>query len=156
MPEELLSLIPHRPPFLYVDKIVDISENHIATEKRIDPNEPFFRGHYPQTPVMPGVLVCESIFQSGAILVAKMQQSTNIPNQTTKQEKVPVLTRIREAKFKRMVLPGDLLEVEVNLTEELGGAYFMNGVARVNGKVSVRVEFAAILAEVNPSEEKEN
>jgi 3-hydroxyacyl-[acyl-carrier-protein] dehydratase len=151
MQEDLLSLIPHRPPFLYVDKIVDISENHIATEKRIDPSEPFFRGHYPKTPVMPGVLVCESIFQSGAILVAKIQQNTSIPKQTTKQEKVPVLTRIKEAKFKKMVMPGDLLEVEVNLTEELGGAYFMNGVARVSGQVSVRVEFAAILAEVTPS-----
>lgn len=156
MPEDLLSLIPHRPPFLYVDKIVDISENHIATEKRIDPKEAFFRGHYPQMPVMPGVLVCESIFQSGAILVAKIQQNLNIPKETTTQAKVPVLTRIREAKFKKMVMPGDLLEVEVNLAEELGGAYFMNGVARVNGKVSVRVEFAAILTEVTPSGTKEN
>jgi 3-hydroxyacyl-[acyl-carrier-protein] dehydratase len=156
MQEDLLALIPHRPPFLYVDKIVDISENHIATEKRIDPNEPFFRGHYPKAPVMPGVLVCESIFQSGAILVAKIQQNPSISNKTIKQEKVPVLTRIREAKFKKMVMPGDLLEVEVNLTEELGGAYFMNGIARVNGTVSVRVEFAAILAEVTPSGAKEN
>lgn len=156
MPEDLLSLIPHRPPFLYVDKIIDVSEHQITTEKRIDPREPFFRGHYPNNPVMPGVLVCESIFQSGAILVANIQRNSPISEETTTREKVPVLTRIREAKFKKMVMPGDLLEVEVNLKEELGGAYFMSGVARVNGKVSVRVEFAAILAEVTPSEAKES
>ncbi len=147
MIENIQDLIPHRPPFLYVDRIVDISHDHIATEKRVDPGEPFFQGHYPGSPVMPGVLVCEAIFQSGALLVANIMK--NSPVGEGVENGVPVLTRIKDAKFKKMVLPGDLLEMEVDIIEKLAAAYFMKGVARVGGKVSVRVEFAATLAGVS-------
>ncbi len=153
MAEDIQTLIPHRPPFLYVDRIVEITQERITTEKLIDPDEAFFRGHYPNSPVMPGVLVCEAIFQSGALLVANIMQSAPAIAEAAKG--VPVLTRIREAKFKKMVSPGDLLEMEVKLVEKLGAAYFMRGVARVGGKVSVRVEFAATLAETPSSANQE-
>lgn len=154
MGDEIQAIIPHRPPFLFVDKIVDVSENRIRTEKKIGPDESFFQGHYPGNPVMPGVLVCEAIFQSGVILVAKILQAAASAQELNESEGVPVLTRIREAKFKRMVLPGDLLEMEVELIEEMGGAFFLKGVARINGKVSVRVEFAATKANPNKGAKK--
>jgi 3-hydroxyacyl-[acyl-carrier-protein] dehydratase len=154
MVEDIQALIPHRPPFLYVDRIVEITQEHITTQIRIDPDEPFFRGHYPGNPVVPGVLVCEAIFQSGALLVANIIQNAPATGEATRG--IPVLTRIREAKFKKMVLPGDLLEIEAKLIEKLGGAYFMRGVARIGGQVSVRVEFAATLADmVSPSDNGE-
>ncbi|MFQ5647151.1 MAG: 3-hydroxyacyl-ACP dehydratase FabZ [bacterium] len=144
MTDEILQTIPHRPPFLLVDRIVELAEDKITTEKLISPDESFFAGHYPGNPVMPGVLVCEAVFQSGALLVAKKIES-EAPGK--KPGGFPVLTRIREAKFKKMVLPGDLLEMEAEITEKLGSAYFMKGTARVKGLVSVRVKFAATLVE---------
>ncbi len=65
-----LTAIPHRPPFLFVDEIVEVDDRRILTRKFADPDSDFFRGHYPDYPVMPGVLVCESCFQSGALLIA--------------------------------------------------------------------------------------
>ena len=70
MQEQILNAIPHRPPFLFVDEIVEQTDDHIVTRKRIDPEEPFFKGHYPDYPIMPGVLICECVFQAGAILMS--------------------------------------------------------------------------------------
>ncbi|MDY6862003.1 MAG: 3-hydroxyacyl-ACP dehydratase FabZ family protein, partial [Thermodesulfobacteriota bacterium] len=108
--EEILKAIPHRPPFLFVDKIVELSDTRIKTTKLIDPEEPFFKGHFPGNPIMPGVLVCESIFQAGAILFSKIAGITGDLAYGT-----PLLTRINQAKFKGMVKPGDLLEIEAEL-----------------------------------------
>ena len=136
--EEILNAIPHRPPFLFVDKIVELTETKIKTSKEITPEEPFFEGHYPGYPIMPGVLICESIFQTGAILISKI--IGDISNG------VPVLTRITNAKFKSIVRPGDVLEIEAELVERVSNAFFMKGTASVAGKTVVRVEFAASLA----------
>jgi len=144
MTDDVLNAIPHRPPFLFVDKIISVSEEQINTERKIREDEEFFKGHYPGNPLMPGVLICESVFQSAAILVGK-----NMPEGT---EGVPVLTRIKEAKFKNMVFPGDLLSVQVDIVEKLAGTYFMKGVAKANGKVAVRVQFAVTVA---PAQVKE-
>jgi len=144
MTDAVLNAIPHRPPFLFVDKIISASETQINTERKIREDEEFFKGHYPGNPLMPGVLICESIFQSAAILVGQ-----NMPEGT---EGVPVLTRIKEAKFKNMVFPGDVLSVQVDIVEKLGSTHFMKGVAKANGKVAVRVAFAVTLA---PAQVKE-
>lgn len=127
--------IPHRPPFLLVDEIVSVEGNTIRTRKRVDPADPVFQGHFPGYPVLPGVLVCEALAQSGAILIAHLAGDEL-------KGKVPVLTRLHNAKFKQMVRPGDVLDMEVSLTEKLGGAYFLAGTARVNGKLAVSAEFA--------------
>jgi 3-hydroxyacyl-[acyl-carrier-protein] dehydratase len=127
--------IPHRPPFLLVDEIVSIDGASIATRKRTQPGEAIFNGHFPDFPVMPGVLVCEAIVQSGALLIAHLETGSMAG-------KIPVLTRLNNAKFKQMVRPGDVLEMEARLTEKMGGAYFMQGSARVNGKLAASVDFA--------------
>lgn len=136
-----LTSIPHRPPFLFVDEIVEVHERRILTSKFVDPESDFFRGHYPGQPVMPGVLVCESCFQSGALLIA------HVIGSDVASKGVPVLTRIGDARFKQIVGPGQTLNVEVTLDEELDGAYFLTARAMVDGKLAVRVTFACMLAQ---------
>lgn len=133
------SLIPHRPPFLFVDKVIELSEDRVVTTVRADPMADFFAGHYPDNPVMPGALICECAFQAGALLVA------NRLDKATRSEGTPVLTRIKEAKFRQVVQPGQTLNVEVVLDDELDGAYFMTGRVTVGGRQVVRVEFACTL-----------
>ena len=140
--EEILNAIPHRPPFLFVDRIVELSETKIRTAKDISPQEPFFQGHYPGNPIMPGVLICESIFQTGAILLSK--------NFGGIVEGVPVLTRINNAKFKSIVKPGNTLDIEAELVDRVSNAFFMKGKASVAGKTSVTVEFTVTLAKEAP------
>jgi 3-hydroxyacyl-[acyl-carrier-protein] dehydratase len=135
--EEILNAIPHRPPFLFVDRIVEISSTKIRTAKDIKPDEPVFTGHYPGQPIMPGVLICESIFQTGAILLSKMMGSMG--------GGMPVLTRVNNAKFKSMVKPGSTLDIEAELIEKVSNAYFMKGKASVGDKTSVTVEFTVTL-----------
>jgi|TARA_B100000315_G_scaffold242032_1_gene263730 3-hydroxyacyl-[acyl-carrier-protein] dehydratase len=130
-----------------VDQIIDITKIKITTEKRVKSNEPFFKGHYPGNPIMPGVLVCEAIFQSGAVLVSSTYKNSGTSAIDSKG--VPVLTRIKDVKFKNIVRPNDLLQIQVELAERIGGAFFMKGVAMVDGKVAVRVEFAVTIANVD-------
>jgi 3-hydroxyacyl-[acyl-carrier-protein] dehydratase len=139
--EEILNAIPHRPPFLFVDRIVELSGIKIKTIKEIRPDEPVFAGHYPGQPIMPGVLICESIFQTGAILLSKMMGGMG---------GIPVLTRINNAKFKSIVKPGSILDIEAELVEKVSNAYFMKGKASVGGKTSVTVEFTVTLAKEAP------
>ena len=134
-----LSSIPHRPPFLFVDEILEVSERRIRTSKFADPAADFFRGHYPGHPVMPGVLLCECCFQAGALLLVHRMGGYD------PAKGVPVLTRITDARFKRIVRPGQMLDVEATLDEELEGAYFMTGRISADGKPVLRVIFACML-----------
>lgn len=136
--DEVRRAIPHRPPFLFVDQVVEITDRKIKATRRMDPGEAFFAGHYPGYPIMPGVLVCEAIFQTGAILLSRTMTDIG--------EGVPVLGRINNAKFKQMVRPGDTLELEAELVERIGTAYYMKGRASVGGKTAVTVEYAVALA----------
>jgi 3-hydroxyacyl-[acyl-carrier-protein] dehydratase len=136
--------IPHRAPFLLVDEIVAIDGPLIRTRKKIDPADPVFNGHFPGFPIQPGVLICEAIVQSGAILIAHTDKDSMAG-------KIPVLTRINNAKFKTMVRPGDVIEMEATIKEKLSGAYFMQGSARVNGKLAVSLEFACTAIAKEPA-----
>jgi 3-hydroxyacyl-[acyl-carrier-protein] dehydratase len=136
--DEVLRAIPHRPPFLFVDQVVEVTDKKIKALRKMDPEEAFFKGHYPGYPIMPGVLVCEAIFQTGAILLSRIMTDVG--------EGVPVLGRINNAKFKQMVKPGDTLELEAELVERMGTAYFLKGRASVRGKTAVTVEYAVTLA----------
>ncbi len=139
---EIENSIPHRPPFLFVDKIQEQTNQYIKAYKQINPDESFFKGHYPNHPIMPGVLICESIFQTGAILISK--RIGGFPSG------VPVLTRIQNVKFKNPVYPGDQLEMEVHHIEAVGPAHYMKGKAFVNGKPACSVEFTAMMMEDSP------
>ena len=133
--------IPHRDPFLFVDKVIELDQHRILTQKQADPEADFFKGHYPGNPVMPGVLICESVFQAGAILIAhRVGQAGALAG-------TPVLTRIKEAKFKHIVKPGQTMNVEVVFDEALGDAFFLTGRVTVEGKMVLRVTFACMLAE---------
>jgi len=139
--DEILALIPHRPPFLWVDRIVSREPERIETEKLIPADLEVFRGHYPKHPLMPGVLLCEAIFQSGALLIAAAQAGG------AGQGGVPVLTRINNAKFKREVHPGDKVAITVTVQEKVGPAWFMSGKLVVGGKTAVTVDFACALVD---------
>ena len=136
--EEIHRRIPHRKPFLFIDEIVEISENGAVARLTVSPELPFFEGHYPGNPIMPGVLLCESVFQTGAIYLAEKlgSDSLNVDKVT------PVLSRIRDARFKRMVLPGDTIEVTVKEKDQIGKFYNLAGEIRKEGKTAVTVSFA--------------
>lgn len=143
---EISHLIPHRPPFLWVDKIVSFANDTIITEKTIPPDLEIFTGHYPGNPIMPGVLLCEAIFQSGALLIGKMYNAGDAAKQNDHPiESVPVLTRIVNAKFKRNVMPGDTVRIKVHLTETLASASFFKGTLKVGNKTAVQVDFACAM-----------
>ena len=120
--EEIHRRIPHRPPFLFVDKIIEISDTGAKASLTIKPDFSFFEGHYPGNPIMPGVLLCESVFQTGAIFLADYLSDESL----TDENITPVLSRIRDARFKRMVKPGDILEVSVTIGEKLGQFFNMS------------------------------
>lgn len=132
--ERVLELIPHRAPFLFVDGILEMSENKIKTFRKIDASEPFFKGHYPHKPIVPGVILCESVFQTGAILISSLMKMS--------ENAVPVLTRVSEAKFRKIVLPDQMIEITAEIVEKISNAYFMKGAVSVDGKNALRVEFA--------------
>ena len=137
--DKILNAIPHRPPFLFVDEIVEQTQDKILTRKKVRPEEPFFKGHYPGHPIMPGVLLLECLFQAGAIL---MSQRLGF-----KEGGVPVITRVQNVKFKSAVVPGDELDIAVTYSENVGLAHYMKGKAAVKGKTVVTAEFTAMLIE---------
>lgn len=141
--EEIEQLIPHRDPFLWLDEVVEVTETTIHARKFLDPKLDVFAGHYPGHPVFPGVLQLETAMQAGAVLIAKSQSMGS--------GKVPVATRISETKFRRMIHPGDTMDVHVTLTEKLANAFFLKAHVSVNGKVATRLEFAC--AAVDPASE---
>jgi len=135
--EDVLNAIPHRPPFLFVDKVVELTENKIKATREMRSDEWFFQGHFPGNPIMPGVLICESIFQAAGILLSNILGGIG--------GGTPVLTRISNARFKNIVRPGDLLELQAEVVETVSNASFMKGSASVAGKTAVTVEFAVSL-----------
>jgi 3-hydroxyacyl-[acyl-carrier-protein] dehydratase len=139
--------IPHRPPFLWIDRVREISGGSIVAEKEIDADLDIFQGHYPEYPIMPGVLLCESVFQAGALLIGELiaDEGNGMVN-----DGIPVLTRINGAKFKREIFPGDRIEIRAELKERVGTAWFLKGSVRCEGKVALTVEFACALRESQP------
>ena len=139
--EIITQTIPHRPPFLFVDAVLELTETGIVATRTVRAEEPHFAGHYPGNPLMPGVLLCETVFQAAAIYMAKTHGSADGRAQT------PVLARIKEAKFKRMVRPGDELRVEATFEETLGQFHFMRGRILVEGKPVMSVSFALAMVD---------
>jgi 3-hydroxyacyl-[acyl-carrier-protein] dehydratase len=140
---EIYQSIPHRPPFLWVDSIISVDNESIVTEKHIARDLEVFKGHYPGYPIMPGVLLCEAVFQTGALFMSRVLQNSQ-PDLTTGGQ-IPVLTRIRNAKFKREVKPGDMIRIHVQLDENIGNVWFFKGKVMVDGNLAVKVDFGCAL-----------
>jgi len=140
--DEVYRTIPHRPPFLFVDEIVEVLDSSAQARRVVRPGEAFFEGHYPGNPIMPGVLLCEAVFQTGAVLLAK----TVVGDKTGL---TPVLTRIKDARFKNIVRPGDELSISVKLTETLGQFYFLRGAIVSGGKKILTIDFGLAMVDEN-------
>lgn len=141
--EKITDLIPHRPPFLWVDSILDFTDTSLQAQKFIPEDLDVFKGHYPDNPILPGVLSCEALFQTGALLISLLLKESTEP-----RSGVPVITRVEGVKFKRPVNPGDTINMTVSLKEILGGAWFLKGILRVGGKIAVQTNFACTLADL--------
>ena len=140
--KEILKLIPHRYPFLLVDRIVEIhGSEKIVGIKNVSFNENFFQGHFPNRPVMPGVLICEAMAQVGAILADNARGRRD-------DSKTFVLTGLDNVKFKRPVEPGDQLRMELTCLKRRGSFWKMQGVATVDGKVVAQAEISAMEVEL--------
>lgn len=130
--EEIKAIIPHRYPFLLVDKIIEIDEAKRAVGlKNVSINEPFFQGHFPEYPVMPGVLIVEAMAQVGAIAVLNMEENKG---------KIGFLAGLDKCRFKRQVKPGDQLRLEVEITRMKGPIGKGKGKATVDGELACEAE----------------
>lgn len=138
--DTVLTLIPHRPPFLFLDEILERDDRRIKAVKTLRPDEPYLAGHYPGQPIMPGVLICECVFQAGAALL--------FGRGTLDPKKVPVLSKIQNARFRRPVFPGAKLVIEAEIVEEIMGALIMKGAVSVGGQNVLRTEFVVAMADI--------
>ena len=135
--DQIQSLIPHRKPMLLVDEVIEQTDKYIVCKKTFSSDDFFVQGHFPGFPLVPGVILCECCLQSGAILLSQF---------TPNDGSVPVATRIDGAKFKRMVRPGETIEMHVTLNEVISTAYFMTGKVYVDSKLAARLDFACSVA----------
>jgi len=140
--EEIKAVIPHRYPFLLVDRVLELTDDKIITIKNVTGNEDFFNGHFPGKPLMPGVLQIEAIAQSGCILFLK--KMCDDPENTT-----IVFSSINKAKFRKPVVPGDQLRMEVGVVGIRRQFATLQGVATVDGNVVCELEANAAFVKSN-------
>ena len=136
-------ILPHRYPFLLVDKIIELEpKTRIVGVKQVTANEQFFQGHFPGAPVMPGVLQIEALAQVGAILALREFDD--------RDAKIPFFSGIESARFRKPVVPGDTLELEVIALRIGSKVQKMKGIARVNGQITAEAEIMSIIADRQP------
>ena len=134
---QIRKILIHRYPFLLVDKVIDLEPGKKGTGiKNVTINEEFFSGHFPEEPIMPGVLIIEAMAQVAAIVVG----SETIEKEVKPEEKIGYLAGIKEIKFKRPVRPGDRLEIKVEIVQKLANLFKVKGEARVDEKVCAQGE----------------
>ena len=131
--EEIQQILPHRYPFLLVDRITG-GEAGAWCEgiKCVTANEPFFQGHFPGKPIMPGVLILEALAQTGAVAILSLPENRG---------KLALFGGVKSARFKKQVVPGDVLQLRCELTRQVGPVGFGTAVARVDGKIAAQGEF---------------
>lgn len=136
--EEIKKLIPHRYPFLLVDRVLEIEEDRIVSIKNVTVNEEFFNGHFPGAPMMPGVLQVEAMAQSACIMLMKKHVEDTSKN-------LVVFTGIKNAKFRKSVVPGDQLKMEVKLINQRRNFVTMEGIATVDNEIVCELEASAAI-----------
>jgi 3-hydroxyacyl-[acyl-carrier-protein] dehydratase len=140
--EGIQKLLPHRPPFLLVDRVIAFEKDVSLTAiKGVTMNEPFFTGHFPGHPVMPGVLILEALAQAAGLLACLSLSPEEV------QSKVTYLMGIDGARFRKPVVPGDRLELQVVVTKHKGAVWKQTGTALVDGQPVAEAEFMAMLAD---------
>ncbi len=137
---EIMKYLPHRYPFLLVDRILEIGEEKIVGLKNVTINEPFFQGHFPGHPIMPGVLIIEAMAQVGGIFAFKSMSATP-------ESKVVYFMGIDKARFRKPVLPGDQLRFELELLKKRGSIYSFKGSAFVDGNLVAEAELLATIVD---------
>jgi len=146
----LLRRLPHRYPFLMVDRVLELGNNRVLTLKNVSIDEPFFNGHFPGRPVMPGVLVVEAMAQSGALLALGIM-NTGTMNAERKSAERPaalfMLTGIDRLRLRRPVVPGDQMRMEVRLLKHHRPLWKMHAEARVDGELVAETELSAMEVE---------
>lgn len=142
---DIARLVPHRYPFLLIDRVVEFeADRRIVAIKNVTWNEPQFTGHFPGRPIMPGVLICESMAQAGGLLVHGSFHGALDVEQAAEARTFLVLTSLDNVKFRRPVVPGDQLRMEVELLRRHRPLWKMRGVATVDGQVAAQAEFSAV------------
>jgi 3-hydroxyacyl-[acyl-carrier-protein] dehydratase len=132
---QITDLIPHRPPFLFVDEIVSETADGLVAKRTLRPDEDFYKGHYPGAPITPGVLLCEAVFQTGALYLARQAAGQGA------RAGVPLMAKISDVRFRNPVYPGETIIIEVKKKESMGGFTMMSGSIKSAGKRVLTVDF---------------
>ena len=142
---EWREMIPNRDPWLWIDDVVEMTDSTISAQKFLAPELPIFKGHYPDFPLLPGVVLCEACLEASAILIANLGVSID--------GRIPVATGMNNVRFRKMVRPGDRLDIQVKLSDRVQDAFFLRGTVRVDGRVCASLDFVTTAVPSPVSEE---